>query len=49
GAAATAVADGRLDPLPLYTHVLPLERLEDAFELARTRPSGFVKAVVVVP
>jgi threonine dehydrogenase-like Zn-dependent dehydrogenase len=46
-AAADAVVAGRIDPLPLCTHVLPLERLEEAFELARTRPPEFVKAVVV--
>ena len=45
-AAAAAVAEGRLDPSPLYTHVLPLERTAEAFELARTRPEGFVKALV---
>jgi threonine dehydrogenase-like Zn-dependent dehydrogenase len=45
-AAAEAVAAGRLDPAPLYTHVLPLDRLGEAFELLRTRPDGFVKAVV---
>jgi NADPH:quinone reductase len=46
GAAAAAVAAGELDPSPLYTHVLPLDRLADAFELLRTRPEGFVKALV---
>jgi threonine dehydrogenase-like Zn-dependent dehydrogenase len=46
-AAVAAVVDGQLDPLPLYTHVLPLESLGDAFELVRTRPEGFVKALVV--
>jgi threonine dehydrogenase-like Zn-dependent dehydrogenase len=45
-AAVEAVADGRLDPSPLYTHVLPLEGVGVAFELARTRPEGFVKALV---
>src|SRR5436190_1733117 len=45
-AAAAGVAEGRLDPSPLYTHVLPLERAAEAFELARTRPEGFVKALV---
>jgi threonine dehydrogenase-like Zn-dependent dehydrogenase len=43
-----AVVSGRLDPRPLYTHVFPLERIADAFEAARTRPEGFVKALVVV-
>lgn len=47
-AAVAAVAEGQLDPRPLYTHLLPLERLDEAFELARTRPDGFVKALVVV-
>jgi threonine dehydrogenase-like Zn-dependent dehydrogenase len=47
-AAVDAVVSGRLDPRPLYTHVFPLERIADAFEAARTRPEGFVKALVVV-
>ena len=45
--AVEAVADGRLDPEPLITHRFPLERLADAFEAARLRPDGFLKAVVV--
>ncbi|MFL6034754.1 MAG: zinc-binding dehydrogenase [Gaiellaceae bacterium] len=45
-AAAHAVADGQLDPEPLYTHVLPLEQLGQAFTLAADRPDGFVKALV---
>jgi threonine dehydrogenase-like Zn-dependent dehydrogenase len=45
--AAEAVADGRLDPAPLYTHRFPLERVGEALEAARTRPDGFVKALVV--
>lgn len=44
--AVAAVLDGRLDPRPLYTHRFPLDRLADAFEAARTRPPGFVKALV---
>jgi threonine dehydrogenase-like Zn-dependent dehydrogenase len=47
-AAADAVVDGRLDPARLYTHTFPLDRLGEAFELARRRPEGFVKALVVV-
>lgn len=46
-AAIAAVLAGDLDPRPLYTHVLPLERLDDAFELVRARPGDFVKALVV--
>jgi threonine dehydrogenase-like Zn-dependent dehydrogenase len=46
-AAAAAVVAGQLDPSALYTHLLPLARLDDAFELVRTRPEGFVKALVM--
>ncbi len=44
--AAAAVADGRLDPSPLYTHRFPLDRAGDALEAMRTRPQGFLKALV---
>jgi threonine dehydrogenase-like Zn-dependent dehydrogenase len=44
--AVAAVAEGRLDPAPLYTHRFPLERLGDAFEAMRARPDGFMKALV---
>jgi threonine dehydrogenase-like Zn-dependent dehydrogenase len=37
---------GVLDVDGLVTHRLPLDRLDEAFELARTRPAGFLKAVV---
>ena len=43
---ARLVADGALDPAPLYTHRFPLERVGDAFETLRTRPDGFLKALV---
>jgi threonine dehydrogenase-like Zn-dependent dehydrogenase len=45
--AVEAVANGRLDPRPLYTHVHPLEELKAAMDAAATRPEGFVKALVV--
>ena len=44
--AIDAVASGKIDPAPLYTHEFPLERLGDAFEAVRTRPDGFLKALV---
>jgi threonine dehydrogenase-like Zn-dependent dehydrogenase len=44
--AARLAAAGRLDVERLVTHRFPLERLGDAFEAARTRPPGFVKAWV---
>jgi threonine dehydrogenase-like Zn-dependent dehydrogenase len=37
---------GVLDPAPLYTHRFPLEALGEALELARSRPDGFLKALV---
>jgi threonine dehydrogenase-like Zn-dependent dehydrogenase len=45
-AAAAMVADGLLDPAPLYTHQFPLERLGDALMAAVQRPDGFMKALV---
>lgn len=44
--AALLVAGGILDLERLVTHRFPLSRLADALEAARTRPPGFVKAVV---
>jgi 2-desacetyl-2-hydroxyethyl bacteriochlorophyllide A dehydrogenase len=46
--AAAAVASGRLDLGPLLTHTFPLERLGEAFDAARDRPEGFLKAVVAI-
>lgn len=47
-AAADAVLDGCIDPIPLLTHSLPLADVARAFELTRTRPDGFVKAIVTM-
>ncbi len=44
--AVAAVASGRIDPAPLYTHRYPLDRLGDALDAARDRPDGFLKALV---
>jgi threonine dehydrogenase-like Zn-dependent dehydrogenase len=45
-AAVDAVASGRLDPTPLYTHTFPLSRLGEALDATRDRPDGFLKALV---
>jgi len=45
-AAVDAVASGRLDPTPLYTHTYSLDRLGDALDATRDRPDGFLKAIV---
>lgn len=44
--AAAAVAEGRLDPAPLYTHHYPLARLGEALDATRDKPQGFVKALI---
>ncbi|WP_230530328.1 MDR/zinc-dependent alcohol dehydrogenase-like family protein [Microvirga roseola] len=44
--AIDAVASGRLDPGPLYSHVYPLDRLDEALDATRDKPDGFVKALV---
>ncbi|MBA4803864.1 MAG: zinc-binding dehydrogenase [Brevundimonas sp.] len=46
--AVEAVAAGRLDPAPLYTHSYPLDRLGDALDATRDKPGDFVKALVVM-
>lgn len=45
--AVEAVAEGRMDPRPLLTHTYPLRQLADALEATRTRPDGFMKALVL--
>jgi threonine dehydrogenase-like Zn-dependent dehydrogenase len=44
--AIDAVASGRIDPAPLYTHRYPLGQLGEALDAARDRPDGFLKALV---
>lgn len=44
--AVEAVASGRLDPAPLYTHRYSLERLGEALDATRDKPQGFVKALI---
>jgi len=47
-AAVDAVATGRLDPMPLYTHAWPLEQLGAALDATRDRPEGFLKALITM-
>lgn len=44
--AVAAVASGRLDPSPLYTHSYTLDRLGEALNATRDKPEGFLKALV---
>ena len=45
--AVAAVASGRLDPRPLYTHRFPLDQLDKALDATRDRPGEFLKALVI--
>lgn len=47
--AINAVRDGRLQPWRLYTHYFPLEKLDEALNMTRDRPGGFLKALVIYP
>jgi len=44
--AVDAVAEGRLDPSSLYTHRFQLDQLDQALDMTRDRPDGFLKALV---
>jgi threonine dehydrogenase-like Zn-dependent dehydrogenase len=46
-AAVEAIAAGRLDPTPLYTHTVALADAAQAFTALDERPHGFVKAQVL--
>jgi threonine dehydrogenase-like Zn-dependent dehydrogenase len=46
--AVDAVANGVLDPTPLYTHSYDLDQLDQAFDMMKNRPDGFLKALVIV-
>jgi len=46
--AVDAVASGRLDPSPLYTHRYTLDQLDEALDATRDKPDGFVKALVTL-
>jgi threonine dehydrogenase-like Zn-dependent dehydrogenase len=44
--AVRAVAEGRLDPGPLYSATYPLSELAAALDATRDKPDGFVKALI---
>ncbi len=46
--AVEEVASGRLDPFPLFTHRYGLDELNQAFEAMRSRPEGFLKAIITL-
>ena len=45
--AVDAVSSGLLNPARLYTHTFSLDQLDQAFEIMRERPDGFLKALVL--
>jgi threonine dehydrogenase-like Zn-dependent dehydrogenase len=47
-AAVAEMESKRLDASLLYTHRFPLERLDEALNITRDRPEGFVKALVTL-
>ena len=46
--AVEAITRGELEPSSLYTHIYPMEELSSAFEALRSRPDGFIKALVTL-
>jgi threonine dehydrogenase-like Zn-dependent dehydrogenase len=46
--AVEAVKTGRMTPQPLFTNRFPLEQLQQALEMARDRPDGFLKGLVMM-
>lgn len=44
--AIDAIVAGCLDPTPLFTHTFPLEALGHALDMTRSRPDGFMKALI---
>jgi threonine dehydrogenase-like Zn-dependent dehydrogenase len=45
--AVDAVASGTLKPELLYTHTFNIEEINKGFEIADTRPEGFMKALII--
>ena len=45
---AQLVAEGKLNPFPLYTHTFALKQLADALNATRDRPDGFMKALITL-
>jgi threonine dehydrogenase-like Zn-dependent dehydrogenase len=46
--AVEAVASGRLDPSPHYTHKFDLGEIGSAFKMMKERPENFLKALVTL-
>ncbi|TDH25250.1 L-iditol 2-dehydrogenase [Segetibacter sp. 3557_3] len=44
--AVEAVVNGQMDPELLYTDILSIDELNKGFEMTRSRPDGFMKALI---
>lgn len=44
--AVKAVEQGKMNPFPLFTHVFPKEKMQEAFETHQQKPEGFIKALI---
>ena len=44
--ASKALANGEIDPLPLYSAIYPLKELGEALDTTRDKPGDFVKALI---
>ncbi len=45
-AAVASVANGSLDPTPLFTHTFKLDQIAEGFETLQARPKNFLKAMI---
>ena len=43
------IAQGQIDVAPMLTHRLPFSRVQEAYELARSREDGVIKIVIEMP
>lgn len=44
--AIEAVKEGKINPMPIYTHHFPLEKINEAFQMHFEKPEGFIKAII---
>ena len=44
--AVVAIEQEKMNPLPLFTHVFPKEKIQEAFETHQQKPEGFIKALI---
>ena len=40
------IVEGEIDMAPIVTHLMPIEQVEEAFELSESREDGVVKVAL---